>query len=517
MNKIILKHSTVPGKIPTSDELSLGEIAINIADGRMFTKTASGSIESLAQSVDLNSFSVINGDIGSMSATGPSQAFTVKGGSGVKITAISGSRELIVALNNADAATLGGHAPSHFATATHLHDDRYLKLQSQGGDYYTQAQVNSQINSAIDNLVGGASSAFDTLKELEDALKDKGDAVAAINATLATKLDASLYTAADVLAKLKTVHGASSGLDAALLAGQNSAFYRNAGNLNAGTVPVARLSGIYNIGVSGNAATATKLASAFSLSLAGHAFGSVAIDGSSNATLNVTVANDSHTHDARYYEKSQADGRYGQLATANTWGDVQTLGTRALTDSSADAAIRIAGRGTAGQRRVYMELQGALANDVANEDGGAFIKFRTSTAANFGPEIGAVRRSGGSGDMILRTGGSDVQDRLTIRDNGDIFVNKLNGIIKNAALFDAGHGNGLDADTLDGQHLGDIVGAATADLTAHKNGGDHDGRYVNLDGDRMTGPLGIGQGVEAGFQIAYDPATKSLNFNFVGV
>ena len=57
----------------------------------------------------------------------------------------------------------------------------------------------------------------------------------------ASKLDASVYTAADVLAKLITVDGAGSGLDSDLLDGQSSAFYRNAGNLNAGTLLDARV------------------------------------------------------------------------------------------------------------------------------------------------------------------------------------------------------------------------------------------------------------------------------------
>lgn len=55
-------------------------------------------------------------------------------------------------------------------------------------------------------------------------------------------LPASAYTAADVLAKLQSITGGSgSTLDAATLAGQNGSFYRNAANLNAGTVPDARL------------------------------------------------------------------------------------------------------------------------------------------------------------------------------------------------------------------------------------------------------------------------------------
>lgn len=45
--------------------------------------------------------------------------------------------------------------------------------------------------------------------------------------------------------------------DSELLDGQEGAFYQNASNLNAGTVPSARLSGSYAISISGNANTAT--------------------------------------------------------------------------------------------------------------------------------------------------------------------------------------------------------------------------------------------------------------------
>jgi hypothetical protein len=44
-------------------------------------------------------------------------------------------------------------------------------------------------------------------------------------------------------------------LGADLLDGQHGSYYRNASNLNSGTVPVARLSGTYNIDISGDADT----------------------------------------------------------------------------------------------------------------------------------------------------------------------------------------------------------------------------------------------------------------------
>jgi hypothetical protein len=51
----------------------------------------------------------------------------------------------------------------------------------------------------------------------------------------------ALVTAAALLAKILTVDGAGSGLDADLLDGQHGAYYLNAGNLNAGTVPLAQI------------------------------------------------------------------------------------------------------------------------------------------------------------------------------------------------------------------------------------------------------------------------------------
>jgi hypothetical protein len=63
--------------------------------------------------------------------------------------------------------------------------------------------------------------------------------------------------AAKVLEKLLTVDGASSGLDADKLDGQEGSYYQNAGNMNAGTLPAARLgnaaikSGDAIVGVSG--------------------------------------------------------------------------------------------------------------------------------------------------------------------------------------------------------------------------------------------------------------------------
>lgn len=53
--------------------------------------------------------------------------------------------------------------------------------------------------------------------------------------------------------------GSGSGLDADLLDGQHGSYYRNAGNLNAGTISSDRLSGTYSIDISGSANSISNL------------------------------------------------------------------------------------------------------------------------------------------------------------------------------------------------------------------------------------------------------------------
>ena len=48
VNKIELKRSAVPGKIPTTSSLDLGELALNTYDGKAFFKQ-SGSITTIVE------------------------------------------------------------------------------------------------------------------------------------------------------------------------------------------------------------------------------------------------------------------------------------------------------------------------------------------------------------------------------------------------------------------------------------------------------------------------------------
>ena len=48
MAKVILKKSSVTGKVPLATDLDYGELAINYADGKLFYKTTSNSVAELS-------------------------------------------------------------------------------------------------------------------------------------------------------------------------------------------------------------------------------------------------------------------------------------------------------------------------------------------------------------------------------------------------------------------------------------------------------------------------------------
>lgn len=89
----------------------------------------------------------------------------------------------------------------------------------------TTVATTAYVTTAISDLIGGAPAALDTLNELAAALNDDSSYAATITTALAGKLDTSAYTAADVLAKLITVDGAGSSLDADTLDGSHASAF----------------------------------------------------------------------------------------------------------------------------------------------------------------------------------------------------------------------------------------------------------------------------------------------------
>ena len=63
-NKILHKRNNVTGQEPTAEQLDLGEIAINTADGKMFIKQSDGTIKDITQQIEKGDTRVVVNDLG---------------------------------------------------------------------------------------------------------------------------------------------------------------------------------------------------------------------------------------------------------------------------------------------------------------------------------------------------------------------------------------------------------------------------------------------------------------------
>lgn len=93
-------------------------------------------------------------------------------------------------------------------------------LDGQEGVYYT-----NYTDTKIADLVASSPATLDTLNELATALGNDPNFATTIATQIGTKLDASAYTASDVLTKVKTVDGSGSGLDADMLDGNHASAF----------------------------------------------------------------------------------------------------------------------------------------------------------------------------------------------------------------------------------------------------------------------------------------------------
>ena len=119
--------------------------------------------------------------------------------------------------------------------------------------------------------------------------------------------------------------GAGSALDADLLDGEHGSYYRDADNLNAGTIPNARLSGLgtpYDIDISGNAATASSV--------------STGITGLSDVTITSPTNNEVLTYTGSGWVNSAVSvtGLQGRLSSSAT----QALANGAVGNTSINTA-----------------------------------------------------------------------------------------------------------------------------------------------------------------------------------
>jgi hypothetical protein len=98
------------------------------------------------------------------------------------------------------------------------------------------------------------------------------------------------------------------------------------------------VTGNANFDGSGNITISTSATSDPTLTLAGDASGSATFTNLGNATLTVTVANDSHTHDGRYYTESESDARFVNVTGDTVTGDLAITGATLSVTSTAEGS-----------------------------------------------------------------------------------------------------------------------------------------------------------------------------------
>ena len=102
--------------------------------------------------------------------------------------------EIIAALNEkaTTAALTSGLAGKANTSHTHAQSD-VSGLDTALSDRPTMAEMTSAISSAIDELIGGAPTTYDTLKEIADYIATHEEVTTALNAAIGNKLDKTVF------------------------------------------------------------------------------------------------------------------------------------------------------------------------------------------------------------------------------------------------------------------------------------------------------------------------------------
>jgi hypothetical protein len=103
-NTIIIKNSTTPGSVPGTGDVNVGELALNVADRKMYTKNSGGSVVQVgggATGAGTDDIFYENGQTVTSNYTITSGKNAMSTGaitinSGVTVTVPSGSRWVII-------------------------------------------------------------------------------------------------------------------------------------------------------------------------------------------------------------------------------------------------------------------------------------------------------------------------------------------------------------------------------------------------------------------------------------
>ncbi|CAM0112743.1 long tail fiber protein distal subunit [Vibrio phage 6E35-1b] len=228
---------------------------------------------------------------------------------------------------------------------------------------------------------------------------------------------------------------------------------------------------------------ADKWTTARTLTLSGDVSGSVSWDGSANASLSVTVANDSHSHDGRYYTETESDARYVNVAGDTMTGDL-------VVEDSMIKVGNVSGDNYMRLEQIYTDDYGFTfthgnASAIRNDQGGLNQAIVLGDSETTGTIFGVSYNKDGSWTR---------SSNLTAA--GELYI----GLGATARAFhDAYHPN---ADkwtnartlTLSGDASGSVVwdGStnATISVTVANDSHSHDGRYyTETESDSRFAPI----------------------------
>ena len=171
-NPILIKRSAVAAKAPATTDLSLGELAINTVDGKLYLKKNVTGTETIVE-------------VGYAVSTAQSAADTAIG----TAAAADVTAKVLVETNARVAADTAA-----IATAATAADAKVLVETNArvANDATTLASAKTYADGLITTITGGAGAAFDTLVEIQNAMATDAELTAAIaaitNVATATKL-----------------------------------------------------------------------------------------------------------------------------------------------------------------------------------------------------------------------------------------------------------------------------------------------------------------------------------------
>jgi len=156
---ILIKRSTTTGAVPTTGDLSTGELAINTVDKRLFTNNSGTIVEigTAPTSLAVTNNTTVGGTLGvtgntTLSTVSTSGAATIASGSVTGNFSVAGTLTVATPSNSTDAASKG------------------------------------YVDTAVANVIDSAPGALDTLNELAAAINDDANFATTITNSIATKL-----------------------------------------------------------------------------------------------------------------------------------------------------------------------------------------------------------------------------------------------------------------------------------------------------------------------------------------